>query len=93
MSFQGCPAKKTSTFTEQKATLCDPPHPPGDNTCPPVGYRRQTGENVFKKLPFSKILAYIIYAYSFILCYTLPTDTSPLTEEVTLFKYQLSLVA
>ena len=31
MSGQGWLAKKIGTFTEQKATLCDPPHPPGDN--------------------------------------------------------------
>ena len=30
---------------------------------------------------------YIIYTYSFILCYTGPIDTSPVTEGVTLFKY------
>ena len=35
MSGQGCPAKKIGTFTEQKATLCDPPHPPGDNAWGP----------------------------------------------------------
>ena len=30
---------------------------------------------------------YIIYTYSFILCFKGPIDTSPVTEEVTLFKY------
>ena len=35
MSGQGRPAKKTSTFTEQKATLCDPLRPPGDNAFGP----------------------------------------------------------
>ena len=38
MSGQGLPAQNIGTFTEQKATLCDPPHPPGDNaprgSCP-----------------------------------------------------------
>ena len=35
ISEQGWPAKKIGTFTEQKATLCDPPHPPGDNAWGP----------------------------------------------------------
>ena len=35
ISGQGWPAEKTGTFTEQKATLCDPPHPPGDNAWGP----------------------------------------------------------
>ena len=34
MSGQGCPAKKISTLAEQEASLCDPPHPPGDKACP-----------------------------------------------------------
>ena len=35
MSGQGWPAKKVGTCTEQKSTLCDPPHPPGDNAWGP----------------------------------------------------------
>ena len=35
ISDQGWPANEIGTFTEQKATLCDPPHPPGDNAWGP----------------------------------------------------------
>ena len=28
---KGCPTKKISSFAEQIASPCDPPHPPGDN--------------------------------------------------------------
>ena len=35
MSGQGWAVQKIGTFTEQKATLCDPPHPPGDNAWVP----------------------------------------------------------
>ena len=31
MTDKGCPTNKISSFAEQNASLCDPPHPPGDN--------------------------------------------------------------
>ena len=30
MTAKGCATKKISSFAEESATLCDPPHPPGD---------------------------------------------------------------
>ena len=31
MTDKGCPTRKISSFAEQNASLCDPPHPPGDS--------------------------------------------------------------
>ena len=31
MTDKGCPTNKISSFAEQNVSLCDPPHPPGDN--------------------------------------------------------------
>ena len=51
MTAKGCAAKKKSSFAEQSASLCDPPHPSGNKlwALPPFFACREAGENVLSQ--------------------------------------------